>query len=173
MAQEVIHLKKSSMPSSSYYTGSGTFTITLNGIIEVNWNTKKTLIKINRPQTKSKRATSPSDQYDSKVVDTKRGEETVQIKGYLEDDSTETAWNKWWKLRGMCTVGGELDELKMGGITFASSATQAVFIESVTMTRRSDDTWRIQDQVGSAGKHDLASAVGRYLVGCGDVRLPD
>lgn len=130
------------LPASSFYSGSGVTTITLNGANSMNINSKKALIKLQLPKTKSSQNTSPSDVPDNQVIDLKRCDENIRISGYLEDDTTETAWNKLWKLRAMVTRGGALTSLTIGTavpLVFGVSV-QDVFLESITGTIESDDT---------------------------------
>ena len=130
------------LPASNFYTGSGTITITLNGANNMTINSKKNLIKIQKPKTKNSQNTSPSDIPDNTVIDLKRCEENIRITGYLEDDTTETAWNKLWKLRAMVTRGGPLTSLTIGtAVPLVFGTTVAdVFLESITGTIESDDT---------------------------------
>jgi hypothetical protein len=130
------------LPASSFYTGSGATTINLLGASSLILNSKKDLIKIQRPKTKSSQTGSPSDVPDNQVIDLKRCEENIRISGYLEDDATQTAWNKLWKLRGMVTTGGKLTSLTIGTAVplVFGTAVQDVFLESITGTVESDDT---------------------------------
>jgi hypothetical protein len=133
-----------SLPSSSFYTGTGTITVTLVGVESIISNTKKTLTKIGIPKTKSRYTASPSDIGDNKVLDLKRIEDTIKISGWIEDDATETAWNKAWKLRAMSTTGGPLSSLVIENLTFPTGTVGSytipqAFLESVTFTVSSTD----------------------------------
>jgi len=126
------------IPTSSFYTGGGTTeTITLNGVTEISGNVKNSLLKITRPQSKATWTANPEDNGINYVVDLKRIEDTIQIKGWLEDDSTETAWNKLWKIRAMSIVGGPLTSLVIENLTFplgtpGSYTIPQAFLESIT-----------------------------------------
>ena len=137
----VITLVKT-LPASNFYTGSGATTITLNGANNLTLNSKKSLIKIQKPKTKSNQTSSPSDIPDNTVIDLKKCEENIRITGYLDDDATETAWNKLWKLRAIVTIGGPLTSLTIGtAVPLVFGTTVAdVFLESVTGIIESDDT---------------------------------
>jgi hypothetical protein len=130
------------LPASSFYTGSGATTITLNGANNLTLNSKKSLIKIQKPKTKSNQISSPSDVPDNTVIDLKKCDENIKISGYLEDDASETAWNKLWKLRAMVSTGGPLTSLTIGtAVPLAFGTTvQDVFLESVTGIIEADDT---------------------------------
>ena len=139
---------RKNLPSSSYYSGSGDTTITLAGVTEIIFNSKKSLTKIRRPRSKSRQASNPSDVPDNRVIDLQRLEETMVIRGWLEDDSTETAWNKAWKLRAMCSRGGPLTSLTVGNIVFPTGTSPnytvpQAFLEEVSFTIKPDDTGSI------------------------------
>jgi hypothetical protein len=130
------------LPTSDYYSGSGTTTISLQAI-EFIMNTKKTLQKIVNKKNKSRQNSSPTDQPVNKVVDLQSVEETIVIRAWLDDDETESAWNKAWKLRAMCTRGGPLTSLTIGTATplvFGSGDVTGVFLEENTFSFKSDDT---------------------------------
>jgi len=127
------------LPESNYYTGSGVTEIELVGVEEATFNTKKTLIKIIKRKTKSRQLATPSDEFDSSVVDLKNGTDEINVKGWLEDDGSETAWNKAFKLRAMCSVGGPVTSLVVDNITF-NSDTKQVFLENVMFNAKADDT---------------------------------
>ena len=145
------------IPSSStwggYSTGGDT-TITLNGVVSITVHTKKDMINILIPESKSRQSSSPSDKFKVKIVDLKKGTDEVKIRGWLEDDSSLTAWEKFWKLRAMCSTGGALTNLTIDNIEF-KSATQEAFLEEVTAiisptdsgtlnTNSSDDRARVE-----------------------------
>ena len=120
------------LPSSDWYSGTGSSTISLVDLSEITINTKKSLIKINQPESKSRQASNPSDKGRNFVKDLKKIEDTIKMRGWVIDDDAETAWNKAWKLRGMATVGGAVDSLIIDNVTF-SSATQQATLESSTI----------------------------------------
>jgi len=127
------------IPSSNYYSGSGDTTVTLNGVEDLTIHSKKDLIKIRKPKTKSRQSSENSDEFDNSIVDLKRGTDEITIRGWLEDDASETAWNKFWKLRAMCSRGGALTALIIDNITF-NSGTQEVFLEDITGVLKPDDS---------------------------------
>jgi hypothetical protein len=113
-------------------------------------NSKKALIKVQRPKTKSNQNSTTTDQSDNQVIDLKKLEQVIKFTGWLDDDATESAWNKFWKLVAMQTRGGALTSLTIGTSVpqiFPSSSpaiypttTPQAFIESVTGNIASDDT---------------------------------
>lgn len=134
-----VSLTKTIPSSSDWYTTGGVTTITLHGIEEGNMNIKKSLIKIQRPVTKSKQSDTPNDDPTNYAVDLKRIDETIRLRGWLEDDSSNSAWEKFWKLRAMCTTGGPLSSFVFIDKTFNDSTIEA-FLEEVTMIIEPDDT---------------------------------
>jgi hypothetical protein len=141
----VVSLTKA-IPTSSWYTGGNastatTTTIVLNGVQEITCNTKKALTKIPIPQAKGTQTlvANYSDKGKNYVLDLKRIEDTIKIRGVLEDDSTDSAWNKAWKLRAMCSSGGALTTFIIDNIQF-TSATQQAFLEDVTFIAKPTDS---------------------------------
>jgi len=65
------------IPSSSWYSGSGNKTITLHGVNNVIMNTKKSLIKIQVPQSSATQSGDPSDQGKNYVKDLKKIEDKI------------------------------------------------------------------------------------------------
>lgn len=142
------------LPTSQYYTGSGVTTITLNNFDSMVINSKKSLIKIAIPKTNNTQ-TAPAtnnDQPDNQVIDLKRLEQSIKFSGYLEDDATQTAWNKFWKLVAMGANGGPITSLTIGtaaqlkfpsGVAppykFTNSTPQA-WVENIMGQISSDDT---------------------------------
>jgi len=143
-----VTLVKDLPSSTNYYTGGGENTSITLQVVKLIMNSKKSLIKVQRPRSKSRQISNPTDQPDNKVTDLQRLEETMTITGWLEDDETETAWNKAWKLRAMCSLGGPLKTLTIGEtedstppkIVFGSGSVQDAFLEEVTFTINPDDT---------------------------------
>ena len=124
---------RKTLPTSARYTGSGDTTIDLVGAEEIIVNTKKSLIKIPFSQDLDDQKKFFTDLGINLVVDLKRIEDTIKIRAWLEDDDTETAWNKAWKLRAMCSSGGPITALVIENITFDGGVgTQPVFLEEVT-----------------------------------------
>ena len=147
----VITLVKS-IPASVMYSGSGLTTINLKNFSSMVINVKKSLVKYSKFKTASNynAPATESDQADNQVIDLKRIEQNIKLGGWLEDDATDTAWNKFWKLIAMQTRGGALSSLTIGTavpLVFPSASppvyptsTPAAFIESVTGNIESDDT---------------------------------
>lgn len=133
-----ISIRKTIPVSSNFYTTGGDQTITLNGVTEITIHSKKELIKVSKPKAKARQTSSPSDEFDNMIVDLKKGTDEVIIRGYLEDDSTTTAWEKFWQLRAMCSRGGALTSLTIDNIIF-SSTTQQAFLEDITAIFKTDD----------------------------------
>lgn len=127
------------IPSSNWYSGSGDTTITLHGVTRLTIHSKKEMIPIKKPKTKSRQDSENSDEFDNSIVDLKKGVDEITIGGWLEDDSSESAWNKAWKLRAMCSRGGPLTNLTIDDVQFSSS-TQECFLENVTCTVNADDS---------------------------------
>jgi len=101
------------------YTGGGTVNIFVRGITSLDWDTKRNMIKTSIPKTTGSVTQTP----DQRVYDLKRTTEQLSISGFLEDDATETAWNKFWKLRAVCTRGG-----KMNSLTFYDIAETTAYL---------------------------------------------
>jgi hypothetical protein len=153
------------LPVSQYYTGSGPITINVLGANNLVLNCKKNLIKIQRAKTRKTQTDTPSDIPDTSVIDLKRCDENIRVSGYLEDDSSGTAWNKLWQLRGMVTTGGKITSLTIGTaaqLVFGTTL-QDVFLESITGTVESDDTGDISNNIYStmtpgSGANDASKA---------------
>jgi len=145
----VITLVKT-LPASLMYSGSGSTTITLSNFDNMVINSKKSMVKVQKPKTKNSQNATTTDQADNQVIDLKRIEQSIRFTGWLEDDAVETAWNKYWKLVGMQTRGGALTSLTIGTAVplafpnttpavFPTTTPQA-FVETVTANITSDDT---------------------------------
>lgn len=143
-----ITLRKTIPSSSSYYTTGGDQSITLNGSYRLVINSKKEPIVIKIPKTKSRQISEPSDKFDVYVVDLKKGKDTFTISAQLEDDNTDTAWTKFWRLRAMNTTGGPLTSLVIDNLTFDVSSQQA-FLEDITGIVVSDDTGELNVNKGN------------------------
>ena len=137
-----ISVQKTIPASSDYYATGGDQTITLAGTTKVILHTKKALIKINRRKTKARQTSEDTDEFDNKVLDLKNGSDDIVIHGWIEDDSNDTAWEKYWRLRAMSSKGGPLTNLTIENIEF-KSATQEAFLEDVVGTIIADDTGSI------------------------------
>lgn len=152
---------RKTIPSSVRYTGSGDTTVTLNGMKRITMGGKKTLIRTSIPVAPSRSAYATdanSDLANIQIVDTKTiTEDTIKISGWLEDDSSESAWNKYWKIRSMLITGGPLTSLIVEDVTFSSS-TQQVFLESISSITNPIGDTTIDNSLGDVGEggHDAA-----------------
>jgi hypothetical protein len=152
-----ISLTKKIPKTSNYYTNldSSEVTITLSGVHTINWNIKKSLIKI--PNYESPQD-QDDDEFDVQILDLKTIEETCIIRAWLEDDSTETAWNKLWKLRAMCTSGniegdgGNISSFVLDDLTFDGTTGRTCFIESLTWTLDKSDPVKVGDNYHEISK---------------------
>lgn len=123
----------------------------MEGAQEFHWNTKKSLIKVKRLKSPKNQNTTISDKPDNQIIDLKRIDESMVIKAWVCDDSSDTAWNKVWKLRAMCTRGGALTSLTIGEsgdseppkLIFDGDDLPHAFIEDFTFSVKSDDTGAI------------------------------
>lgn len=138
----VISLQKTIPESSNLYTTGGDQIITLAGTTKIIIHTKKDLIKINRRKNKARQESEDSDEFDNMVVDLKKGTDDIVINGWIEDDDTDTAWEKFFRLRAMVTKGGPLTNLIIENIEF-NSTTQEAFLEDMAGTIIADDTGSI------------------------------
>ena len=121
------------IPASDWYTSTGSVTITLAGVDNIIVNSKKSLIKTPTPQSKDTRTATLTDKGKNYVVDLKKIEDTIKVRGYLIDQTDSSAWQQAWQLRAMSVVGGPLTSLIIDNLTF-SSGTQEAFLEAVTFT---------------------------------------
>ena len=134
-----ISVQKTIPASSNFYSTGGDITITLAGVIELIIHSKKDLIKIKKAKTKNRQASENSDEFDNQIVDLKKGTDEIVIRGWLEDDTNSTAWEKFWQLRAMCSRGGAVTNLTIDNIEFKDS-TQEAFLEDITATVKADDS---------------------------------
>ena len=125
--------------SSDWYTTGGDITIPLAGIDQVTIHSKKDLIKVSKAKSESRQDSEDSDKFDNSVVDLKQGVDDIIIKGWLEDDSTSSAWEKFWQLRAMCSRGGPLTNLTIDNIEFDSD-TQEVYLVDVLGVAKAEDS---------------------------------
>jgi hypothetical protein len=155
----VISIRKTIPASSSFYTTGGDQTITLTGTEAITVHSKKDLIKINRAKTKSRQTSEDSDQFDNSIIDLKKGTDEIVIKGWIEDDATDTAWEKFFRLRAMCSRGGPLTNLTIENIEFKSD-TQEAFLEDIVGIIKSDDTGAINSNFGDGtGRIELTISI--------------
>lgn len=143
-----ISVQKTIPASSDFYTTGGDQTVTLAGATKIIVHSKKNLIKINRRKNKSRQTSEDTDKFDNQVVDLKNGTDEIVINGWLEDDATDTAWEKFWRLRAMVSRGGPLTNLTIEDIQFKGS-TQEAFLEDVSGTINADDTGSINVSQGN------------------------
>jgi len=143
-----ISLRKTIPTSSNFYTTGGDQKVTLAGTQEINIHSKKDLIKVKKAKSKSSQDSEDSDEFDNLVVDLKKGTDEIRIRGWLEDDGTDTAWEKFWRLRAMCSRGGALKTFVLDSITFDSD-TQEAFLEDITAIIKPDDTGALSSSMGS------------------------
>lgn len=160
-----------SIPSSSWYTGTGSQTITLVGVNDLTMNTKKSLIKIQVPQSDATYTStaSASDKGKNYVKDLKRIEDTMKLRGWLVDNTSSSAWNQAWQLRSMCASGGVLTDVTIEDIHFTSS-TQQAFLEEVSFiahTNRVQSLTINNTSSASMGKARIEVDLALYL---GDAR---
>jgi hypothetical protein len=117
--------------------------ILIHGVDSIDWQSKKSMIKIQRPKSANNQQVDNTDEPENIILDLNKIEETCRLKGYLEDGATYTAWKKVWMIRAMCTSGNinsegaRLNSLKIGDITFSSSNIQP---------HLEDLTWKFQSQ---------------------------
>ncbi len=157
----VISVRMTIPASSNLYTTGGDQTITLAGVENIVVHSKKTLIKINKAKTKKRQDSEDSDVFDNSVVDLKKGTDEIIIKGWIEDDGVDTAWEKFWRLRAMCSRGGPLTNLTIENIQF-NSDTQEAFLEDITATVKADDTGAINSSF-AAGTARIEVSIVFYL----------
>jgi len=123
--------------------------ITLSGVSIIG-NTKKALIKIKIPESKTTQAASPSDKANNYIVDLKRVDDTIKIRCELTDtdandnsikvddtaeDQATTAWEKYYALRAMLATGGPLTNLTIDNVEYKNT-TQEAFLEDITYTAK-------------------------------------
>jgi len=163
--------------------GAGTVEtkLTLSGVQTITPNTKKTLIKVKIAQSKGTYTASPSDLANNVVVDLKRIEDTIKVRGWLEDtpaddssvlvggvaeDTAVTAWEKFWILRAMCTSGGALTNVTIDNVQFTSS-TQEAFLEDITGIINPTDIALLNTNTGNGNVARVQVELSLYL---GDAR---
>ncbi len=119
------------LPTSSWYSGTGSVSITLSGVNSINVNSKKSLTKIQVPQSSTTYGgTASSDRGLNWVKDLKKVEDVIKLKGWLVDTTASSAWTQAWRLRGMESSGGPLSSLVIENLTFGTGSQQA-FLERV------------------------------------------
>lgn len=118
------------LPTSSWYSGSGAVTITLSSANKIIINSKKTLTKIQIPRSPSNVLSTSSDMGTNYVKDLKKVEDNIKLAGWLIDTTDSSAWTKSWKLRAMSVVGGPISSLVVEDQTFGTGSQQA-FLEEI------------------------------------------
>ena len=119
------------LPTSSWYSGSGAITITLSSVNNMVFHSKKDLIKIKILKSPANVENTGSDKGATYIKDLKNIEFEMKLRGWLIDTTDSSAWTKAWKLRAMCTVGGPVSSLVIENQTFNTSS-QQVFLEDIT-----------------------------------------
>ncbi len=122
---------KKTIPASDWYTDTGSTTISLIGVNNIIVNSKKALIKIQQQQSEESQAANPSDKGLNEVVDLKKVEDAIKIRGWLVDQADSSAWQQAWQLRAMCTSGGPIETLTIEDLSFGTGS-QEVFLEEVS-----------------------------------------
>ena len=160
-----------SLPSSNWYSGTGSTSISLSGLDNITMNTKKGLIKIQVPQSAATytNTSSESDTGKNYVKDLKKIEDTIKIRGWLADNTSSSAWNQAWQLRGMCASGGVLTSMIIENISFGTASQQA-FLEEVNFIAHPTRTMGLlinETSSASMGKARVEVDLAIYL---GDAR---
>ena len=143
------------LPTSSFYSGSGATTITLSGITSMTFNSKKSLLKIQVPTSPNNISNTGSDLGTNYVKDLKRVEDNIKVRGWLMDTSDSSAWTKLWKLRAMSTVGGPITSLVIEDKTFNTGSVQA-YLEEVTAIPHPDRVQGLTINNTSSASIDIA-----------------
>lgn len=119
------------LPTSSWYPSTGSVTITLSGVNSITVNSKKSLTKVQVPQSSTTYGgTASSDRGLNWVKDLKKIEDTIKLKGWLIDTTASSAWTQAWRLRGMESSGGPVNSLIIEDLTFGTGSQQA-FLEQI------------------------------------------
>jgi hypothetical protein len=113
------------LPTSSWYPGTGSYTITLSSVNSIIVNTKKTLNKTQVPSL-----TASSDKGINWVKDLKKVEDNIKLRGYLSDNTASSAWVQAWRLKGMSSSLGPVTSLVIENLTFGTGSQQA-YLEQV------------------------------------------
>ena len=143
------------IPASSWYSNTGSQTVTIHGANNFIMNTKKSLIKIQIPQSAATQATNPTDQAKNYVKDLKRVEDTMKIRGWLIDTTASSAWEQAWQLRGMCASGGPITTLTIDDLTFTTGS-QTAFLEEVNFVV--NPTRALQLDIGDTSSASMNTA---------------
>jgi hypothetical protein len=119
--------------SGAYSTTGANKTLSLKGV-KMSWETRKNFIPL--PFLQSPNSYDGTDQNPTYLIDLRNISEKLKIEVILEDDGTDTAWEKAWMLRAMEVVGGPIHQMIVGEsvtkqIEFSSDSEPA-FLESVS-----------------------------------------
>jgi len=183
-----VSLRKVVPASDLYNFAGGDITINLAGVETIDVTAKNSLLKIQIPVSKSRwkgsgytttkddalsvRLFNSSDIGNNAAVDLKRIEDSITIKGWLEDDSTRSAWEKAWILRAMCTCGGHLSTLVIDNLTFPTLVKDGgldyytilpAFLESVSFSGKPDDSGDATNEF-SSNKSDNRARIAVTLI---------
>jgi hypothetical protein len=82
-----VYFSKTIPTSSDYYGYGGLVTINFAGIYSLTPHFKKSLIKVQKPKSKSRQSSSPSDKFDNNIIDLKKGTDEISVRGWLEDEN--------------------------------------------------------------------------------------
>lgn len=129
----------SKLGSQAFDTGGADTSIEIIGVTEIRWETNKTLIPIPFLQVDY----DGTDGSIVNIIDLKNLSDKLTITGWLEDDDTNTAWQKAWMLRAMEVVGGPLKHLAIGprdNELLFNSGTICAHLERVSWTYKPHDT---------------------------------
>ena len=116
------------LPTSSWYTNSGTTTITLSGVNSMIIHSKKDLIKIKILKSND----TSSDKGMNWIKDLKNIDFEMKLNGWLVDTTASSAWTQAWNLRAMCTSQGPVSSLVLEDKTFDTS-TQQIYLEDINL----------------------------------------
>lgn len=127
------------LPVSDYYVGNGPTKLSIVGAKEFTLTDKKEMVVNPFPKVKARQDSDNSDQFDVKVIDLKQGTQSFVVRGILVDDENESAWNKAWKLRAMCSTGGPVEIFVLEDKVFRDASTMQAFITDVKFKRIQDE----------------------------------
>lgn len=127
------------LPVSDYYVGNGPTKLSIVGAKEFTLTDKKEMVVNPLPKVRARQDSDNSDQFDVKVIDLKQGTQSFVVRGVLVDDENESAWNKAWKLRAMCSTGGPVEIFVLEDKVFRDASTMQAFITDVKFKRIQDE----------------------------------
>lgn len=144
-----------SLPSSDWYSGTGSTTISLVGVNNIVVHTKKSLIKIQVPQSPATQTGSPSDKGKNYVKDLKRIDDVIKVRGWLIDQTDSSAWTQAWKLRSMASSGGPVDSLIIENQTFGTGSQEA-YLEEINFISHPNRVQGLRINETSSGSMGVA-----------------